>query len=48
MSIVRPASPFSEVRDHERQVTLLVVASSAVATCASLVVGMLFLLGLSH
>ena len=48
MSIIRPTSPFSKIRDHERQVTIFVVASSAVATCASLVVGMLFLLGLSH
>jgi hypothetical protein len=47
MSIIRPTRPFSEVRDHERQVMLFVVASSTVATCASLVVGMLFLLGLS-
>lgn len=39
-------SPFSEIRGKDRQVTLFVLATSAVAACGSLIAAMLFLLGL--
>lgn len=49
MSFHTARSPFTEVRDRDRdrQVTLFVVATSAVATCGTFVAGVLFVLGLS-
>jgi hypothetical protein len=39
------SSPFSEVRDADRQITLLVIATSALATCGTAIAGMLVVLG---
>jgi hypothetical protein len=38
-------SPFSEIRDADRQVTLFVVATSALAACGTLIAGMLVAMG---
>jgi hypothetical protein len=38
-------SPFSEIRDADRQITLLVIATSALATCGTAIAGMLVVLG---
>jgi hypothetical protein len=45
MRSLHPRHPFSEVRSAERQVTLFVLATSAVAACGTLVAGMLIALG---
>jgi hypothetical protein len=38
-------SPFSEIRDADRQLTLFVVATSALAACGTLIAGMLVAMG---
>jgi hypothetical protein len=38
-------SPFSEIRDADRQLTLFVVATSALAACGTLIAGMLVAVG---
>jgi hypothetical protein len=45
MSSLHATSPFSEVRAAERQVTLFVVATSAVAACGTLIAAMLIAVG---
>jgi hypothetical protein len=50
MSIIRPTttrvrSPFSEVRDNERQATLFIVATSAVAASITATAALLVTLG---
>jgi hypothetical protein len=44
MSIIHN-SPFSEVREKDRQVTLLVIATSALAACGTLIAAMLVAVG---
>ncbi|WP_156357374.1 MULTISPECIES: hypothetical protein [unclassified Frigoribacterium] len=50
MSIIRPTatrvrSPFSEVRDNDRQATLFVIATSAVAASITATAALLVTLG---
>ncbi|NII49839.1 hypothetical protein [Frigoribacterium endophyticum] len=46
MSLIHASrSPFSEIRDADRQITLLVIATSALATCGTAIAGMLVVLG---
>jgi hypothetical protein len=40
-------SPFTEIRATERQATLFVIATSAVAACGTVVAGMLVALGVA-
>jgi len=40
-------SPFTEIRATERQATLFVIATSAIAACGTVVAGMLVALGVA-
>jgi hypothetical protein len=45
MSSLHPRSSFSEIRGTDRQVTLFVLATSALTASGTLIAGMLMLLG---